>query len=79
MILYPKPSNGLFILEETQNNINDIPLSVYDMVDRKIEKQFVFQQGKVLIDLSEQTTGIYFSHWSTNEHSGIFKLIAELR
>ena len=79
LILYPNPSNGLFILEETHNNINDIQLTVFDPLGRSVHQESVFLQGKIQIDLTEQATGVYFLHWSTSESSGTFKLIYESR
>jgi len=75
LILYPNPSNGLFFLEEIQNNINDIQLTIFDALGREIYEQSASLQTKMLIDLSEQASGVYFLHWSTNEENGIFKLL----
>ena len=73
--LYPNPSNGLFILEETQNNINDIQLIVFDPLGRRVYEQSVFLNGSTRIDLTNQAEGIYFLHWSNDEKSGVIKLV----
>lgn len=78
LILYPNPNNGIFILEETsENNINDILVSIFDPLGRKVYEQSKIFKGTMSIDLTEQATGIYFLHWSTKESSGFFKLIIE--
>ena len=77
LILYPNPGIGVFTIEETQNIIGDIALSVFDQLGRKVYEQTVFLQGKLSIDLSDQAAGTYFLHWSTSNNSGVFKLISE--
>jgi len=75
LIVYPNPSSGLFTLEETQNNINDLQLVVFDPLGRKVYEQTTVLNGKKSIDLSDIAEGIYFLHWSANNRSGVFKLV----
>ncbi len=75
LMLYPNPSNGIFILEDTQNNMDDIQISIFDPLGRKIDERSVAIQGKVNIDLTDHATGVYFLQWSNSKNSGAFKLI----
>lgn len=78
LILYPNPSNGIFVLENIQaNNVNEIQVSVFDPLGRKVYQQSEFLQGTMFVDLTAQSMGVYFLHWSTKENSGVFKMIVE--
>ena len=75
LMLYPNPSNGLFILEKTYNNSTEIQLSIFNTLGRQIYEQSAILRDKILIDLTKQATGVYFLQWSIGEDSGVFKLI----
>jgi hypothetical protein len=74
--LYPNPSTGLFILEEQVKDVlNNIELTIYDVLGRKLYYRSLLLDGKIEIDLTEYTEGMYFLHWASEENSGIFKMI----
>jgi len=74
--LYPNPSSGLFILKEQGKNVlNNLELTIYDALGRELYSQSILLDGQIEINLTEFTQGMYFLHWSSIEHSGIFKLL----
>ncbi len=76
LLLYPNPSNGIFTLEETQKSNRDIELYIIDPLGRKVYKQSSLLMDKILIDLTNEPSGVYFLHWTSEDHSGFFKIIS---
>ena len=56
--IYPNPSTGQFILNNTSTNSN-YEIEIYDVLGKHILNQNIIGE-KQLIDLSNQTNGVYF-------------------
>jgi len=76
LILYPNPSEGLFILENERDfALNNIDLTVYDAVGRLCYERSILLDGRVEIDLTSNPSGVYYLKWVSAEKNGVFELI----
>ncbi len=59
ILVYPNPSSGIFKME-LSGIINEPSVEVYNVLGEKVFSQFPIDNPKFSIDLSNQTSGVYF-------------------
>jgi hypothetical protein len=74
VIIYPNPSNGLFIMQ--LESINEAKLEIYNVMGEKVvDMQIV--STKTILDLQSYSKGIYFAKVATNKGSCVKKIIVK--
>jgi len=71
VIIYPNPSNGIFNIQTTAQDLNYVVMSVQG----KIVQQGLLTQNE--INLSNYPKGIYFLHLSNGNITGVKKMVVE--
>ena len=76
LVVYPNPTNGLLHFNDTEINQNErATIKVFDVLGNVIlEEQFASLSYKT-IDLSSQSSGIYFVEVKTNGNCKPFKVV----
>ena len=78
ILVYPNPFNGYFNLStKSYTPIENVEISVYDMLGKSIFKSNYNDFSQTTIDLTSQATGIYLLQVTSNRKSSNFKLIKE--
>jgi lysyl endopeptidase len=72
--IYPNPTNGMLTIDFTHVNADVISVELRDVTGRVISKAFNIN-GKVMLDLSNEATGIYFVKINTAEGTLTRKVI----
>ncbi len=74
--IYPNPTTGIFIIENKGGDIQKI--KIYNLLGEQILVDKISKDSKQIIDLSNQTKGVYFVEIvGTNNNSVIKKLIVQ--
>ena len=76
LVVYPNPTNGLLHFNDAEINQNErATIKVFDVLGNVIlEEQFASLSNKT-IDLSSQSSGIYFVEVKTNGNCKPFKVV----
>jgi hypothetical protein len=73
--LYPNPTQGNLTLIWSNLDLQGIRLT--DAAGRLVIEQLVNETEQLEVNLNNQSSGVYFLHWTGSQHSGVIKVIKE--
>lgn len=74
--VYPNPSNGyLYVKNSTGNVLDNVTVSIYDMVGNTVYSNTVNLINEQIIDLTQQSSGIYLIELKANNKIQHYKLV----
>jgi len=75
LLVYPNPANSNIVIEQYES-IKGSTIEIYDVQGQLLLKQPV-QQGKIEIDISGLTKGMYFIKIGRDKKMNVKKLVKE--
>lgn len=75
LVLFPNPTQGNFTLSWKNIDLQSIRLT--DAAGRLIHLQTVSEAEKLELNISQQSNGVYFLHWTGLDTSGVLKVVKE--
>ena len=76
VVLYPNPSDGIYTLENKSGNLmENATVWVFDIVGKKVYDNTYANLNSTLIDLTNQTDGMYFVKITSGDTQMHFKII----
>ncbi len=73
--VYPNPSNGKFILQNSSASTSKpVDISIYNALGKRVWEEKQSTAAQRTIDLSHETAGVYFVHFTTDNKTTVKKI-----
>ena len=79
IIMYPNPTPGKVAVDMTPGTRDDIQLTVLDITGKMVLQKQYSPSGRILFDLSNNATGMYFVHLEFGGVHLVKKLVVDRR